>query len=315
MSNLLADCCPLRRNANIHSIPFPLFSGATGSIVKWIKHFGVYFITAGEFYLILVYIADLSIRQSIVLALMIASLARGLKSAAAKPAMRFSPYYIRVYPNWYDLLIDFKLIDKPEEWHAIQKSFEALPPTDYRVLRSGVCFTVAHQSEDFERTLIYSDNHRAFVSEVDFQEDAEPLRIDRLNRFGKANRCDVRFFMKLGGREGYNLGIRVPSRWWERVKDSCPKPKKEDADYTTGQIDLILATISYREFDLYWEPVEWSNTFYDKTSKQIRARRDEHRQNLNWKTIEHDADLGRELGIDWPESIEQKYFTVEHRGI
>ena len=282
--------------------------------MKWIRTVAVYLFTAGVFYLVLAYIAVFSIRQSIVLALLMASLAGGIENAAAKPTRRFSPYYVRVYPNWYDLLIDFKLIDKPEEWHAIQKSFEGLPTTEYRVLRNGVCFTVVHQSEDFERTLIYSDNHRVFVSEIDFEEDAEPIRIERTNRFGEPNSCDVRLLMKSSG-DGYNLGIRVPGRWWDQVKTSCPKPKGEIADSPTGQIDLILATISNREFDLYWEPIEWNSTFYDKTAKQIRARRDEQRQKLGWKTIEHDSDLGVELGIDFPESIEHKYFNVEHRGI
>lgn len=283
--------------------------------MNWIRTVAVYLSTAGVLYLVLAYIGDLSIRQSIVLALLMASLAVGIITiAAAKPAGRFNPYYVRIDPNWYDLLIDFKLIDKPEEWHAIQKSFEGLPTTEYRVLRSGICFTVVHQSEDFERTLVYSDNHRAFVSEVDFEEDVEPIRVEHTNPFGEPNTCDVRLFMKSGG-HGYNLGIRVPGRWWDQVKGACPKPIKEIDNHPTGRVELILATISHREFDLYWEPVEWSSTFYDKTAKQIRGRRDEQRQKLGWKTIEHDADLGAELGIDFPESIEHKYFNVEHRGI
>lgn len=280
----------------------------------WIKAVGGYLFRATFFYLIFTYLGDFSTRHSIVLAFLVAWLARALENAAAKPASRFSPYYVRVYPKWYDLLTDFKLIDKPEEWHAIQKSFEGLPTTEYRLLRNGIYFTVVHQSEDFERTLIYSGNHRVFVSEVDFEEDVEPLRIEHANRFGEANKCDIRLIIKSRA-HGYDLGIRVPGRWWDQVKASCPKPMKADADYPTGQIDLILATISYWEFDLYWEPVEWSSTFYDKTAKRIRARRDELRQKLGWKAVEHDSDLGVELGIDWPESIEHEYFNVEHRAI
>jgi hypothetical protein len=148
------------------------------------------------------------------------------------------------------------------------------------VLRDGICFTVAHQSEDFKRTLIYSNNYRTFVSEVDFEEDMDPIRIVPTNRFGEPNKCDVRLFMRFGT-DGYNLGIRVPNRWWDQVKASCQKAINEDNDYATGQVELFLATISYREFDLYWEPVEWSSTFYEKTAKRIRIEEMRNARNLH----------------------------------
>ncbi len=280
--------------------------------MQWIKATSVYAFAAGFFYLILAYIGIFSTRQSVVMALLIVLLVWRIDTRASKPARRFSPYYLRVHANWYDLLIDFKLIGKPEDWQAIQKTFEGLPSTEYSVLRDGICFTVAHQSEDFKRTMIYSNNHRTFVSEVDFEEDMDPIRIEPTNRFGEPNKCDVRFFMRFG-RDGYNLGIRVPNRWWDQVKASCENPMNEDNDYATGQVELFLATISYREFDLYWEPVEWSSTFYEKTAKRIRDRRDEERKKFAWKKVEH-ADIP-ELSIDWPESIEHKYFNTEHRAI
>jgi len=288
--------------------------------VRGIKAAVVYFFALGFFYLTLFYIADFSARQSIVLAALISWLALGIAIAylVLKPARKFSPYYVRVDPNWYDLLIDFKLIHNPDAWHALQKSIKELPSTEYNVVRSGICFMVVQQLEDFERTLIYLNNHRTFVSEVDLEEDVAPLRIGRVDKIseamGKPSKCDVRLLVRFGA-DGYKLGIRVPSQWWNEVKASCPKPMKEVAHHPIGQIDLILAVISYREFDLYWEPMEWSSTFYEKTAKRIRSQRDEQRGKFGWKTVEHDSDLGAELGIDWPESIEHKYFNVEHRAI
>jgi hypothetical protein len=288
--------------------------------VRGIKAAAAYVFATGFFYLILAYIAGFSTWQSIVLAALIAwlALSTAIAYVVLKPARRFSPYYVRVDPNWYDLLIDFKLIDGIDAWHAVRKFSEERPTAEYCVVRSGICFMVVQQSEDFERTLIYLNNHRTFVSEVDLEEDVEPLRIGRIDKIseamGKPSKCDVRLLVRFGA-DGYKLGIRVPSQRWNEVKASCPKPTEEVADYPTGQVDLILAIISYREFDLYWEPVVWSSTFYDKNAKQIRSLRDEQRGKLGWKTLEHDSDLGAELGIDWPESIEHKYFTVEHRAI
>ncbi len=104
--------------------------------------------------------------------------------------------------------------------------------------------------------------------------------------------------------DGYDLGIIVPAWWWDKVKARCPKPMKEDNYYLPGSVALILGTISYREFDLYWEPVEWPGALYDESAKQVvdrRDRRDDQRNRLGWKKV------------DWPhDKVEHKYFTVEH---
>ncbi len=96
-------------------------------------------------------------------------------------------------------ITDFKLIGEAEEWRVILEAFDELPSADYRVLRNGIYFTVAQQSEDLERTLIYSDNHRAFVSKVDFWELMTPIKLRREAQFSELQAYHVRFFMKFGG--------------------------------------------------------------------------------------------------------------------
>jgi len=174
------------------------------------------------FYVVLVYVAGLSVRQSIVLAVLFTSASRGLERAAGKPLRRFTPYYVRIKPRWHLLLADFKLISKPEEWHAIQESFNEKPSSEYRVLRDVLFFTVVDQAEDFERTSIYWNNHRCFVSNVKFEEDMEPIQVERESDVEFLRRSGVRFFMKVG-MDGYKLGIRVADWWWEERKASCPK--------------------------------------------------------------------------------------------
>jgi hypothetical protein len=119
--------------------------------------------------------------------------------------------------------------------------------------------------------------------------------------------------MKAGGGPpgvaGYNLGIRVPDWWWEEVKGLCPTAFEGDRDYP--YVELVLATISYSEFLLYWEPADGDYASYSKTASRIRELRDEHRRTLGWKPGEHPDLL--DLEIRWPESIEHKYFYVEHR--
>jgi hypothetical protein len=270
--------------------------------MRWVESAALYALTAGALYLILAYIGDLPMRQSVVLALVLAPLARGIATAAPKPTYRFSPYCVHVYPNWHQLLTDFHLIDKPEDWGETEKSFEALPSTDYRVLRNGVRFTVVHQAEDSGRTVIYSDSNRVFVSRVDFLEKMEPLRI-RHPQLPPTKYYEGPYFFVKSTKVGYALGIEVPDWWWREVKASSPAPVKEQRG------ELTLATISYREFDRYWKPVKWSRAF----EKQIKDRRDDQRNTLGWKPTVERQDEGE--SIQWTESIEHKYFRLEHRAI
>ena len=158
--------------------------------------------------------------------------------------------------------------------------------------------------------MIYSYYRRGFLGEVDFKEQITPLQIidkERTSLFGSSSHTPS-LFMKYGA-DGYNLGIIVPDWWWKDKKASSPKPLKEDSDYPTGQISLVLATIPYSEFDLYWEPADGSLLYPNPIWKKIEQQRIKHA----WSEVEH-PDIP-ELAIDWGQSIENKYFRVEHRAI
>ena len=279
------------------------------------KAISIYLLTAVFFFAILSYVADFPLRQSIVLAILITSLSRGLEKMATKPKVNLTPYYVRVVPKWLPLLTDFRLISNKEEWWGILKSLEALPASEQSVLRWGVFFTVIQQSEDFERTLIYLNHHRSFASKVDYHVQIETLKMDRDASEGYKRDWTPGFFMERKP-DGYALGLRVPDWWWEKMKYSCPTPIKEEKDYACGQVELTLTFVPYREFDLYSESSDWhdnSLTVNQKTVKKIMVARDEQRAKFNWKCVTRENDS--ELRIDWPEAIEHKYFDVEHNEI
>jgi hypothetical protein len=278
--------------------------------VKWIG-IAAYVCVTALLYVVFAYLADLSFRQSLVLAIvltaLLAYLGRGIDNAVPKAGRRFRPYYVWVSPKWCDLLSDFKLIGRPEEWPAIEKAVRQEPPTEYHVLRSGIRFTVVHESADFMESLVYWDNDRRFVSEVKFGQEISPI---------KTTHGDVLLIVRFQG-DGYALGIYVPIPWWEEVKTSCPKPLQEFFDSGRGRIELILTTLSDREFDVYREPVWNGRHSIDKGrawSEQIEATRAKQRNKFGWKKVERPEipELGH---VDWPESIEHKYFHVEHDGI
>lgn len=204
--------------------------------------------------LVLVFVGGFPIRQGVVLGLLMAWLAFGI---ATKPVCRFIPYWVRVSPNWYQILTDLKLISSPEEWRSIAESVRS--STGYHVLRDGVLFTVVQQgggraalpefnrrihvgwqeTGDFEHALIFWNQHQTFGCEFRFGEDMTPIQFERTEPIDKLLRrgpLPAIFFMgphyayttsRYGPKYrpevfgGLDLGMVVPVGWWEKSKDSC----------------------------------------------------------------------------------------------
>jgi len=257
---------------------------------------------------VLVFVGGFPVRQGVVLGLLMAWLAFGIRMQMPS-ARRFIPYWVRVSPNWYQILTDFKLISSVEEWRSVLQSAS----TDYCVLRDGVLFTVVQESEDFEHTLIFWNQHQAFGSEFRFMEDMTPIQFKRMDPMG--GHLPARFFMKpwaAGLLAGYSLGIEVRDWWWEKMKTSCVAPLAVDTNLLTGSVDLTLATLPRKEFDLYWGC--WTEEYITKVKPKIRVQRDEARQKLGWTAEEHQADDFHPYG-GWPAAIVHKYFHIQHHAI
>lgn len=261
------------------------------------------------------YIADFTLRQSMVLALIamligyyvreeLRKLNERIGNAVEKPAYKFVPYHIRIDPQWQQLLIDFKLIGSAEQWAQTEKSvYEALP--------YGFSCTILEKQDEWQEGLIYRGPILgSFARTVEFEEVIAPIQFEEAPR-------KLRLFVKPGA-DGYDLGIVVPEKWWDRVKASCPKPLKEKSGEMWYEAELTIATLSYAEFDWYWQPEsgvgpgnrsigEPRYYIHEKWREQIIAQRDEQRIKLGWKEAEH---------VDGaPNRIEHSYFAVAHSQI
>ncbi len=115
--------------------------------------------------------------------------------------------------------------------------------------------------------------------------------------------------MKWGG-EGYNIGIRVPDSWWKSLKETCPKPLSEKADWDCGQVELVLATLPYREFSEYWEPAQWNNRQLSERLTELQPEREQCLSKFGWK-----KKAAEDSESEWPGSIGHTYFVVEHHSI
>src|SRR5258708_21356493 len=90
------------------------------------------------------YLGDFTLRQSIALTF-IALIGYELYvklNASRRVERAFEPFCVSIYPNWYELLSDFKLIGGMEEWHRLREEAERVPASEYSVFRSGFHFTV-----------------------------------------------------------------------------------------------------------------------------------------------------------------------------
>jgi hypothetical protein len=272
-----------------------------------------YLLIAGLLFCVLLYIADFSVRQSIVLAVLLALLAVYAAELSQVREFRFCPYSLSIKPNWFDILTDFKIVAKPEYWEILQKHINDSALTEYSLLRDNIIFTVIQSENTNTNRLVYRSTipyHGYFLSHIDISEAINPISFERTKDFEAIYGKDVpRLFMS-SGVDGYNLGITLPDKYWNEMKSNCPKPLHEKFEHAMGRVELTLAIIPYCEFDLYWEPLKSRSTFYEKTIPQMRQTRDEQRKRFGWKKKGH-PDLP-ELTINWPDVIEHKYFTVEH---
>jgi hypothetical protein len=270
-------------------------------------------LVGGVWFLILVYIADFSQRQSVVLALIlmwvghyvgeeVKKLNERTEKIAEKPAYKFVPYHIRIDPQWQQLLIDFKLIGSAEEWAQIKETvYEALP--------YGISCTILQKQDEWQEGLIFRGPILgSFVRIFEFEDVIAPIQFEEAPR-------ELRLFVK-PGEDGYDLGVIVPEKWWDRVKTSCPKPLKEKNGEMWYETELTLATLSYAELDWYWQPENCAGpgnlskkepqyNRYEQWNQQIADQRDKQRIKLGWKEAKYGG----------PNRIEHNYFEVVHSQI
>jgi hypothetical protein len=255
---------------------------------------------------VLVFLANFSLRQSVVLAVVIVLLGHDVMNMSPKPNFRFSPYWTYVVPNWRAILCDYKLYRDEDEWREVQSVMSALAEANKTTVdyNFGFYYTTIRAESPEHPMLVYRDN--SFRSSVDYWSYLKPFSRnpwpDSLEPLGA-----LALFMKLGSNGGFDLGIQVPSNWWEKLKPLCPTPLAERFDYACGCVNLTIAVLPYAEFGMYWDPIEYDNGAHaDSVWAQIAETRRQH----NW------AEAAKEEDFHFTRHrIMHRYFSVEHRPI
>lgn len=266
------------------------------------------------------YLGDFTLRQSIALTF-IAWIGYELNArlkASRRVEKVFEPFCVSIYPNWYELLSDFKLIGSMEEWHRLREETEKVPASEYSVFRGGFLFTVIKPPSDqgLLPGLTYWNNHKIFLSEVELsasiveiKDDSGMPRLEEEHPFLKHPRWaqlpEVYFKW---GTDGYEFGLEVQGDWWKHRCESGVIGElakiKEHKDYLCGTTRLVIATLPYAEFGIYYDvPVDRVKEWEKVRDKQLEAH--------GWKRkVERDS----EITDPWSR-VEHKYFAVAHRSV
>jgi hypothetical protein len=274
--------------------------------VTRLKNVGTFLLGFLVLWSVLYLLANFSMRQSVALALLTQYAVYGFGAMTPRPDIVFVPHRILIRPIWHRILLDLELTATDAEYDSLCQTFNSLPHEQYNVFRDGVCFTVLDSEQFGQRTLIYSDDHHTFVSEVDFERSlAPPLATSDRPEF-EFQTFSPRLFVD-GGVGGYVLGLIVDQWWWEKRKESITsKTGRLDVReiFDTGMMRLTLANIPKGELTSYWKGVK-PNLKRDDAWKK---RRDEDRAKFEWV-----ADNFLETSVDT--FLKHKYFDVRHYAI
>lgn len=229
-------------------------------------------------FLLLRFVAGFSYARSIDLGVLLALL---LFWRVLKPP-HFDPYWVRITPNWYQLLLDYGLIKDLEEWQRIAATLEHVAACDYNFLRDGIRFTA------LKPDLIYRNDRKEFSKYVDFSESIPEVSL--LSQSGVFNHpiVSVGFALKSPPEGAYEIRITAT--------DSI---NHEDCT----EKGVAVALLPWTEFGFYREE------FNFRRWGRLRAKRDKQMQQYGWARDETESDYGA------PSSIEHKYFTVKHKRI
>jgi len=227
-----------------------------------------------------VYFGNFTNQQAALLALLAVFLYGHLKEKEIKN--KFEPFSIQIFPKWYQILKDHKLVDD-KKWKEIQEKIYKDPSEKYNVLKNGITFTILKP----EPQLVFNNNRNYFSADVDFREKIEEIE----TAWGELNlKYTPEFYIKWGLGQ-YELGITTGESFSKVVM-------------VGDDNELIpLATLPYAEFLPYYGV---------DINGQAKLKLDQKLKELGWERDDYAPD---DIIGSFPSSLKHKYFDVNYKGI
>jgi hypothetical protein len=243
-------------------------------------------IRLGFTYAFFFYVAHFTEIQSLALAV-VALCALDAYRLASKQPPKFAPFWVRIEPNWRPICHDFNLA-AGDKWTELQERCKTTEE-GYSILHNGVNFTMLSD------TLFYSNDHKTFFGELDFNIGLEQLRPEPGNTFSFA----PQFYIKrtLAGEKKKVAVIEFGLVTEESLKKSV-HPRDDRANIPIAWLPEII-------FFGYAHPDNW-----DKM-KEIEAQT-KQLADFGWKEKERDPE---DSWLRWPYEVDHKYIRLTYRGI
>jgi hypothetical protein len=268
------------------------------------------------------YAGDFSTSQSVVLTA-VAWLGYGLYerlNLSRKPEDVFTPFCVSLFPNWYELLSDLKLIRGEEDWKRLCDVANKVPATKFNVFKQGFSFTVIKppSEEGLLPGLTFWNNEKMFLNELELnqtiiEEEDERLRFrhgEKHKFFDHPSWSSLPRLVFRWGTKGYEIGLEVQDDWWkercqsDELRDDLAKIEKR-TNHLCGTTRLVIATLPYSEFAAYYQKINYAD------QGQVQVEWDKQLAANGWqRKVERDS----EISDPWSR-VEHKYFSVSHRSI
>lgn len=229
--------------------------------------------------------------QAMILALM-AGVLVSLFAATRKTSSRFEPFFIRIEPQWFDILHDQQLVDN-EKWKSLNAHYEN-KENAYSVLRDGIAITALGQE------LYYSHNHKTFSSKLDLSEPIPEFQISETRE--STSSFTPRFYVKLV-LEKYSRNSTFRCIQFGLVTVDSLKKSIHPAD---DRANIPLATLPYAIFNCY------NNGYFALDGKLKEAEIERLLKEYGWEHSKRNAD---DHWLNLPFEINHKYVRVLYDGV
>jgi|ERR1700722_18991497 len=263
------------------------------------------------------YAGDFSTAQSVALTV-VAWLGYGLYEKlrlSHKTEDVFTPFCVSFFPKWYELLSDLKLIRQDDDWKRLTDTVAKIPKSTFSLYRQGFSFTVIRPptSNGLLPGLAFWNNEKIFLNDLELEasivetEDKSIFRLEKHELFDHPSWSGLPRIVFKSGNGGYEIRLEVHMDWW---KERCASGEmkelanlKQHEDHTCGTTQVVVATLPYSEFAVFYRDTDYAESLQNKRDKQLAAK--------GWQ---RKADRDSEIRNLWS-TVEHKYFSVSYRSI
>jgi len=269
-------------------------------------------ISASFFFALFDLLGGLELKQSLILALCFSWITVDGFPGKPKPVI-WSPFWIRFNPNFAEMLIAIRIIEKAEDWGKCLLSRDSPPPSHLDIERypQFTAVTLARPT-DKESGVMAWHPWGSFGTSYEIQipllaaaypdEPGAPPYSDIMRSFS----CPTFFIKKTI--EGYSFGLEVKKSWWEKLKLEVPEIGSLVFVEERGNFFLPDAAFLTMGVIPFWQMFGQYLCYYQPSAKQ-RSKANSQRllalEKYAWQTKEANWEVQND-----PEVLNHRFMKI-----